>query len=161
MMKNTNDALIKRDCGTVATDADILVYLCDDHGLHWDFLNQLRQVASGPWDAIMPHRYCTVNGEEIPLNMGQKPALPPVGNPAYSKIVAQQTWSGGVTVDYLAGHAGIFRRSLIQARPWTTMPHDRLWDVLATKEQIELGARFVFVPTIQVEDYEIEGSPWR
>src|SRR5205823_2587860 len=101
------------------------------------------------------------NGEEIPLNMGQKPALPSVGNPAYSNIVAQQTWSAGVTVDYLAGHAGIFRRSLIQTRPWTTMPHDRIWDVLASKEQMHMGARFVFVPSIQVEDLEIEGCPWR
>lgn len=161
MMRNTNDALIKRDVGSLATDADIFVYLSDDHGLHWDFLNQLRTVENGPWDVIMPHRYCTVNGEEVPLNMGQSPALPSVGNPTYSKMVAAQTWANGATVDYLGGHAGIFRRAVIQARPWTTMPHDRLWDVLASKEQMKMGARFVYVQSVQVEDFEIEGRPWQ
>ena len=159
--RSTVDALIKRDVGTLGTDADILVYLSDDHGLHWDFLQQLRCLESAPWDLIMPSRYCIVGGAEIPLNMGQSPALPAVGNPAWAERMAEQLWGRGVTVDYLAGHAGIFRRSLIQARPWTTMPHDRLWDVLATKEQKNMGARFVFVPALKVEDYEIEGSPWR
>lgn len=161
MMKNTNDALVKRDVGTVATDADILVYLCDDHGLHWDFLTQLRAIESAPWDVVMPARYCTVAGEEIPLNMGQSPALPSVLHASHAILVANQVWRNGVEIDYLAGHAGVFRRSLIQARPWTTMPHDRLWDVLATKEQLRMGARFVFAPQIKVEDYEIEGKPWQ
>lgn len=161
MLRTTTDALIKRDVGSLATNADILCYLSDDHGMHWDFLTQLRAIESGPWDAIMPARYCTVAGEEIPLNMGQSPALPSVAHPGQAIIVAGQYWRNGVTVDYLGGHAGVFRRSVIQARPWTTMPHDRVWDVLASKEQMRAGARFVFAPNIKVEDFEIEGKPWQ
>lgn len=135
LTKSTNDALVKRDVGTVATEADVLVYLCDDHSLHWDFLNQLRQTPSG-WDAIIPSRWT------------QHPTLGririPMGDP-----------------EYCGGHAGIFRRWVIRARPWTAMPHHRNWDVLASQEQAKLGARWHVVPQIQIEDLEPQAEPWR
>lgn len=161
MMKNTNDALIKRDVGTLATSADILVYLSDDHALHWDFLNQLRPLTSGAWDVLMPDRYTTAGVLTVPLNMGQTPALPSCGDPRQAIAIAPEVWGRGVQVDYLAGHAGVFRRSVVMAQPWTTMKHDRLWDVWATRVQMENGARFVFAPQLKVEDLEPEAQPWR
>ena len=138
LTKTTTDALVKRDVGTVATDAQTLVYLSDDHGLAPDFLATLR-TAAVEWDVVVPSRWCRgPTGEAIRLNMGATELLP-----------------------YCGGHAGIFRRWVIQARPWSAMPHDRLWDLLASQIQQELGARFLHVPQVAIEDLTPETSPWK
>lgn len=136
MMKNTNDALLKRDTGTLATNAEWLFYLCDDHAI----------ASSDPHpyddaDVIIPTRVCIVGGRRIALNMGVDQSDP--------------------NAPYCGGHAGLFRRSLIQRKPWATMPHDRIWDVLASREQIAMGARFVSSGRWIVQDLEPENRPWQ
>ena len=138
LTKTTTDALVKRDVGTVATDARTLVYLSDDHGLAPDFLATLRTVPHG-WDVLVPSRWCRgPMGEAIRLNMGATELVP-----------------------YCGGHAGVFRRWVVQVCPWTAMPHDRLWDLLASQIQQTLGARFVHVPQVAIEDLEPEREPWK
>jgi len=135
LTRTTNDALVKRDVGTVATTSDWLLYLCDDHAFRGAWGEDFSDA-----DVIVPQRYCTVNGQRIPLNMGfdtNDPNFP-----------------------YLGGHAGFFRRSLIQARPWTSMPHDRLWDLHASRIQMQMGARFAQSQSLVVEDLEPEARPW-
>ena len=140
LLKTTTDALVKRDAGTVATLADTLVYLCDDHALHRDFSRDLRDVLAEPWDVIVPNRYTLVpeeSNQRVPLNNGE---------------------SGR----YCGGHAGVFRRSLIAQLPWTAGPHDRLWDVTMSRAQQALGASFRYYPRlgIAVRDLEPEAKPW-
>lgn len=144
LSKTTNDALVKRDVGTLATGADVVVYLCDDHRLAPDFLMVLRtfMAMTDAWDIIAPARF-TMNGKDrILLNMGwndpQDPAHP-----------------------YLAGHGGVFRRSLIVAHPWTARPHHRLWDVIISRQQVHEGARMVGLADLYIEDLEPEAEPWR
>lgn len=138
LLHNTTDALVKRDVGTLATTSDILVYLCDDHALVPNFERAVREVADEPWDVIVPNRYTKWGGTIIPLNSGA---------------------SGG----YCGGHAGVFRRQLIQLLPWSAGPHDRLWDLNMSVCQQSMGARFVWLPRsdIAVEDLEPEREPWK
>ena len=143
LTRTTNDALVKRDVGTVATDARILVYLSDDHGLAPDFLDTLRAVAeTSRWDVMIPSRWCRhpASGAPIRLNMGAEASVP---------------------VLYCGGHGGIFRRWVIQSCPWTAMPHDRLWDLMASQIQRALGAQFVHVPQVAIEDLTPETEPWK
>ena len=134
----TNDALVKRDVGTLATSADVLCYLCDDHALYPDFLDVLNQLClANNWDVLAPSRWC-IHPErgEIALNMG-------------------------IQDGYLGGHAGVFRRSVIVRQPWTTMPHHPQWDVLSSVEHQANGVRYVYAPNLRVKDLEPERQPWR
>lgn len=139
LTRTTTDALIKRDVGTLATTAEILVYLCDDHALSTGFGDALRAVLADPWDVIVPNRYTTraEGTERIPLNNGERDG-------------------------YCGGHAGIFRRAVITAKPWSAHAHHRNWDVLISAEQIARGARFVWRPRadLSIRDIEPEATPW-
>ena len=53
----TVDALMKRDTAAVATESDILVYLCDDHRLSPAFWSDLETYLPEPWDLLAPSRY--------------------------------------------------------------------------------------------------------
>jgi len=123
---STTDALVKRDVGTLASHADWLFYLCDDHAV----------VSVGPLPddlshIVVPRRTC----EGHVLNMG---------------------YSDG----YCGGHAGLFSHVLVRERPWSTMPHDRLWDLLSSYEYAKLGATLHYDPQWAVEDLEPERVPW-
>lgn len=139
LTRTTNDALVKRDVGTLATQADWVLYLSDDHALaEWDCFHPHQATA----DIIVPKRFCTGHGGVVPLNMGLDPLDP--------------------NAPYCGGHAGLFRRSLIVRRPWCTMPHDRLWDLYASSIYRSMGARIVEAPSgFAVEDLEPEAEPWR
>src|SRR6185295_9328689 len=67
----------------------------------------------------------------------------------------------GFSEGYIAGHGGLFHRTLVQARPWTSMPHDRVWDVLSTKIYRQMGAPFVHDPAWHIVDLTPETEPWR
>lgn len=123
MTRTTNDALVKRDVGTLATTADILVYLCDDHLLAPPFADELRKVCREPWDVLVPNRF---DRNYRRLNMGEREG-------------------------YCGGHAGVFRRRVIQQRPWSSMPHHRNWDLLASGVQQNNGARFTFCPRAGID----------
>jgi hypothetical protein len=146
LTRSTNDALVKRDVGALATAADVVVYLCDDHALDRDFAAALRAVADEPWDVLVPNRWTKRPGGRIALNNGEPDD-------------ARNASVGG----YCGGHAGVFRRWVIQRRPWSTMPHHRLWDLLASVVQHdELGATFCWRPRADLAVYDIEpnAQPW-
>lgn len=145
LTNTTIDALVKRDAGTLATYSDILVYLCDDHALAPDFCRALREVVDEEWDVLVPNRY----------TMAQRP----IGAHGTIRIDLPM----GEAQAYCAGHAGVFRRSVVKAAPWSAMPHHRNWDVFASYAQSRNGARFCFKPRadIAVEDLEPLAEPWR
>ena len=123
----TIDALVKRDVGTLATNADGIFYLSDDH--------MLRDMGVMPRDRLtigVPDRRC---GDRYGLNMGLQDG-------------------------YCGGHAGLFPRELVQRRPWSTMPHHRLWDMLSSHIYVEMGATLEQLPYWTIEDVEPNGRPW-
>ena len=140
LTRTTTDALVKRDVGTLATTADLLVYLTDDHRLRLGFAKALREVAAEPWDVIVPKRYTrkTEGSALIPLNNGE-----------HGK--------------YCGGHAGVFRRAVVARKPWSAHAHHRNWDVITSGEQIARGARFVWNPReeLSIIDLEPQAEPWR
>lgn len=136
----TVDALIKRDVGTLATEADVLVYLSDDHMLSPNFGAILRQAfvpmfRENKVDVLVPGRSVWYIDKKIPLNMGQAEA-------------------------YCGGHAGVFHRRVIQAMPWTTGPHHPNWDLLISHEHQRRGFSYLYSDVLEVWDVEPEGRPW-
>jgi hypothetical protein len=144
LTRSTIDALVRRDVGALATTADVLVYLCDDHALGPDFLASLREVLDEDWDVIVPNRYCirdddaTGTNVAIALNNGERDG-------------------------YCGGHGGIFRRHVIQQRPWAAHSHTRYWDLRSSVAMRLAGARFVWHPRagIAIEDIEPNAQPWK
>lgn len=140
LTKTTNDALVKRDVGTLATDCDILVYLSDDHRLCPDFVPELRRIlADGvtPWDVLVPSRWT-----EHP-------------DQGFIRI------PNGETEKYCAGHGGVFRRRVIQNRPWSAQQHHRNWDLISSHDHLRAGYSYVMMPTLRIEDLEPWAEPWR
>lgn len=135
MLKNTTDALIKRDIGTLATTSEWILYLSDDHTVGEDFTIHFNSYSWNA-DVLIPSRW-TEHPKQGRIRI-------PMGDP-----------------EYCGGHGGIFRRWVIQARPWTSMPHDRIWDVLASKVQFDMGARFIVAPQLEIQDMEPEACPWQ
>jgi hypothetical protein len=130
--RDTRDALLKRDIGTLVTTADSILYLCDDHALASHFGNALRQVLDEPWDILVPNRYTMYLEQRRPLNNGEREG-------------------------YCGGHSGVFRRWVVTQRPWLAYAyHDnwRCWDVYASVAQQLDGARFCWSPRddLAVED---------
>jgi len=136
----TLDALAKRDVGTLASTADWLCYLADDHAWSGN-PESLRALPFADHDIIVPGRWCDGGSQPIVLNMGMN------GNDP--------------NFPYCAGHGGFFRRSLIQARPWLTMPHHPNWDLYASRIQLQLGARLVADESVSIQDLEPQHEPWR
>lgn len=139
----TIDALFKRDVGTLATSAEWLCYLCDDHRIHPDFSRDLAQFFAeqplGPKDVIVPARFCERNGEKIGLNMG---------------------WPGYVGKAYCGGHGGIFPRAAIQDVPWSLAPWHPNWDAFHSRILMERGYNFHFQSaSMYIEDVG-PGEPW-
>lgn len=141
---STIDAQFKRDVGTLATSAEWLLYLCDDHRLHPDFSRDLATFVTehpvGPTDVIVPARFCERNGEQIGLNMG---------------------WPGYLGRAYCGGHAGIFPRAAIQQVPWSVAPWDPNWDYFHSRILMERGYQFHYQSgSCLIEDVEPGSSPW-
>jgi hypothetical protein len=139
---STIDALVKRDVATLATDADILIYLSDDHLLGDGFGTHLRDLQQKDWDVLVPSRFVVYNGQKLPLNNGALADNPTVGT------------------GYCGGHGGVFRRRLIERMPWSTMPHHRNWDLLGSLAQQRLDAKFVWTSDLEIVDVEPGATPW-
>lgn len=137
MTGTTVDALIKRDTGALNCESKIIVYLCDDHVFIGEaFAKTVRQVDSlFQWDVIVPSRFAE--------------------HPEVGRIRI----NNGEREGYCGGHSGVYRRGVIQHRPWSAMPHDRLWDLHASRIQQDAGFRFLSVTGLAVEDIE-GGRPW-
>lgn len=122
----TIDALIKRDAGTLATNADFIFYLSDDH-----IIERAGEEPTGTTIGV-PERRC---GDHWGLNMGLQDG-------------------------YCGGHAGLFPRELVQRRPWSTMPHHRLWDMLSSHIYVDMGASLMSMPDWRIADVEPGATPW-
>ena len=137
----TVDGLIKRDTAAVATSADIIVYLCDDHRLDPAFWVDLESYLPEPWDLLAPSRYCIREGLRVPLNMGRKEG-------------------------YVGGHGIVVRRSALRLLPWMAGLHQgdaaRIWDVTYSVDAQKRGARVIFAPdgVLGIEDIEPLARPW-
>ena len=163
MLRNTTDALVKRDVGTLMTVSENLVFLCDDHALGPHFLASLREVLDEPWDVIVPNRYTIRHFPELGLDdAGQAGPADSVRfhHPAPSALVAL---NNGERDGYCGGHAGIFRRAVVTARPWSAHSLSREWDARISFSQRLAGARFVWHPRagIAIEDIEPGAEPWK
>lgn len=150
MLRSTTDALVKRDAGTLMTVSENLVYLCDDHILGPDFLATLREVLDEPWDVVVPNRFCF-----------ERTAGPD------SIVGIRHQLNNGERDGYCGGHAGVFRRDVIRARPWSAHSHTPYWDARSSFAMRLAGARFVWHPRagIAIEDIEYEinpnSQPWK
>ena len=140
LTKTTNDALVKRDVGTLAARGDVLVYLSDDHCLRPDFATELRAFdADGlaAWDVLVPSRWVE-HPEQGLIRI-------PNGEERY----------------YCAGHSGVFRRRVVTATPWTAQQHHPNWDVIASHDQLRAGYKMLMYPRLQIQDLLPEDEPWR
>ena len=139
LTKSTNDALVKRDVGTLATTADILLYLSDDHAVREGFARELRTLiadAIAVWDVLVPSRW--------------------VEHPEQGLIRIPN----GENEWYCAGHGGVFRRRVIQARPWTAQQHSRNWDLTSSHDHLRAGFVYLPAPQLQIQDMEPFNTPW-
>lgn len=140
LTKSTNDALVKRDVGTLATDCDLLLYLSDDHRVRDGFADELRQFdreGITAWDVLIPARWVQ-HPEQGLLRI-------PNGEENY----------------YCAGHGGVFRRRVITQRPWTAQQHHRNWDLISSHDHLRAGFKYLAYPKLQIEDLEPMAEPWR
>ena len=140
LTKTTNDALVKRDVGALATDCSILVYLADDHRVRDGFAAELRAFAREkvvPWDVLIPARWVQ-HPEQGLLRI-------PNGEENF----------------YCAGHGGVFRRRVVVARPWTAQQHHRNWDLISSHDHLRAGFKLLAYPKLQIEDLEPMAEPWK
>lgn len=136
LTNSTLDALVKRDAGTLATTSEWLLYLSDDHALH----EVPTAFPSAPCIGV-PLRYCEQGGQRIPLNMGLDRRDP--------------------NAPYCAGHACLMHRSLVQRRPWTSLPHTLWWDLEGSRLHMQDGIALVGpMDDFVIEDLEPEAEPW-
>lgn len=140
----TIDALIKRDTAAVATESEYLCYFSDDHSPVPGFVAALRDyVSSHSVEVLIPHRMTmrTIDGTPRRIDL-----------------------NSGAAEGYCGGHAGVFHRDIVRGYPWTTAPHDRLWDLLHSQQLRAKGVIFHVSPHITVEDIEHfinpSSTPW-
>lgn len=132
--RTTNDALVKRDVGLMATTSEYAVFLCDDHRLDPFFNIALKDSPLSEKRIGVPARIATRGPKVIPLNTGYKDA-------------------------YCGGHGMVVHRSAIQEVPFTIAPHHRNWDVLHSQMLTSRGYELVELPDCIIEDVE-GGTPW-
>jgi hypothetical protein len=156
--RNTLDALRRKQVALEESRADTLVYVVDDHYLADGFLDHLTDRLDEDWDILCPWRYTVREGRVIPLNMGQG------GAPDRDR-------------DYVAGHAGVYRRAVLEATPWTEVLEQALdgagdqwpfYDVWGTHLLLDNGARLNYcnegdgIAVVDIEHYlNPEAQPWR
>jgi len=154
---NTLDALLRKQAALEATTAPIVVYVVDDHYLDDRFLQGLLGRLEGDWDILAPWRYTIRDGHLISLNMG-KDGLPDGGR------------------DYVAGHAGIYRRSILEEYSWKDILTQALasddgsalfYDTWGTHKMLDAGAVLQYcgygddIAVIDIDWYLDPGSkPW-
>lgn len=139
LTKTTNDALTKRDVGTLACTSDVVAYFSDDHRALGPFASDLRQIIAdgiSAWDVLVPSRWAD--------HPDQGMIRIPNGEKEY----------------YCAGHGGVFRRRVIQQFPWTAQKHHRNWDLLISHEHLRAGFTYLPAPQLKIKDLEPERTPW-
>jgi len=135
MLRNTIDALVKRDVGWIVSRSQAVCYLCDDHVLAPGFVQAFKTYENGFWGILVPSRYCIRDGERVELNVGRDQG-------------------------YAGGHAAIYRRECGRYLPWATTRHHPNWDVIHSHQLINLGFRLEYAGRdLAIEDIE-GGTPW-
>lgn len=135
MTRTTNDALVKRDVGLMATTSEYAVFLCDDHKLDPFFCIALKDKPLGRRSIGVPVRITNRGPKVIYLNTGFKDA-------------------------YCGGHAMVVHRTAIQEVPFTVAPHHRNWDVLHSQMLTARGFELVQLDDCIIEDVEENAKPW-
>ncbi len=140
LTKSTNDALTKRDVGTLAAKGDVIVYLSDDHKLGPNFRAELEQMNNEgvvAWDVLVPSRWAQ--------------------HPEQGRIRIPN----GEQERYCGGHSGVFRKHVVEHRPWTAHQHHPNWDLISSHEHLRAGYKYVTFPRLEIEDLEPHAMPWR
>jgi len=172
--RNTLDALVRKQRALEATESDVLVYVSDDHYLDDCFLEGLRgrlkHLPGGPdsdvnclsndWDILCPWRFTRRDHHLISLNMG-KDGAPDGGR------------------DYVGGHAGIYRRSMLETVSWQDVLDKALemeaeglnalfYDTWGTHMMVDAGGVLCYceygdaVAVVDIEHYlDPRVEPWR
>lgn len=117
--RTTLDALMKRETAAVASRADAILYLCDDHLLLDGWQSEWPAWAEQRWGVLVPARYTEKDGEVVEINNGTDRRDP--------------------NAPYCGGHAGIYRREVLRARPWLATPHGLFWDLDHSRQVIDSG----------------------
>jgi hypothetical protein len=149
------DTLPQRQAGFEASKGDILVFQHDDHVLDnarkepefeddWD--NVLEDVLYGgeSWDVLSPTRYTrlrNVAGERLNDN-----------SPGFNKYTPP---GGGIN-----GHCCIFRREVIEAVPWNSLPIEWTFDIIMRERIQQAGFKIVWTDAIRCYDCEMGAKPW-
>ena len=138
MLRNTVDALVKRDVGWAATESKAVCFLCDDHMLDPEFIATYREkYHNRGWGILAPQRYTDRHGERCWLNIGQRES-------------------------YVGGHCVIMTRETGRLLPWSATHHHPNWDVIHTHRLLYLGAKLCYADRdLAVEDIEPGAEPWR
>ena len=156
---NTLDALVRKQAALEATESDVIVYDSDDHYLDDRFLEGLLGRLKDDWDILAPWRFTRREGHLIDLGMG-KDGLPDGDR------------------DYVAGHVGIYRRSVLEAVSWhdieckaLTMAHGAsalFYDTWGTHMMLDAGSKLCYceygdrVAVIDIDHFINDGvEPWR
>jgi len=158
---NTLDALVRKQAALEATESDVVVYVSDDHYLDDSFLDGLLGRLKEKWDILAPWRFTRREGHLISLNMG-KDGLPDGGR------------------DYVAGHAGIYRRLMLEKVSWQDIldialfmqPANSvsalLYDTWGTHMMLDAGYKLCYceygspIAVVDIENYLTpEVQPWR
>ena len=133
LTQTTNDALVKRDVGALATDCDLLWYLSDDH---YPVCYGPNDLHTSDWDVIVPCRWTERDGQVIPLTNGEAEA-------------------------YCGGHGMVIRRSVVQQQPWCLGPFHPNWDLLISRRHQAAGVRYRYHQSaINIFDVEPGATPW-
>ena len=137
MLRNTIDALVKRDVGWVGTTADAVCFLCDDHELAPNFVaTYLEKYHRRGWSILGPQRYTDRPEKRYWLNIGEREG-------------------------YVGGHCVIVTRGAGKLLPWSAAPHHPNWDLLWTQQMIWMGAKLAYAQQdLAVEDIEPGATPW-
>ncbi len=154
---NTLDALVRKQAALEATESDVIVYVSDDHYLDDRFLEGLLGRLKDDWGILSPWRYTIRDHHLISLNMG-KDGLPDGGR------------------DYVAGHAGIYRRSVLEAVPWQDIlvqteirgASALFYDTWGTHLMVDTGAKLCYceygdpIAVVDIDHHlNPEAQPWR
>lgn len=154
---NTNDALVKRDVAALACTSEWIAYFSDDHkpapdfgdGMRW--LLNVSESGSVRYDVFVPARYASQPGHEGErVNNGE----------AIEELPLPGQWRDQAIGHYCGGHAGVYRKSLIERFPWSAGPHHREWDLLNSRRHMDGGARYCWTDALKVFDVEPNGTPW-
>lgn len=136
LTQTTVDALVKRDVATLHATSELIAYFCDDHKPALDFGTAVKHLDTMAADVWVPARYASQDG-----HLGER-------------------LNNGESQGYCGGHAGVYKRAVIQAMPWTTGPYHPSWDLFISQAHRAAGVRYAFTDQLRVYDCEPGAAPW-